>query len=162
MKAPIRSVKHYVQWTLQTVAPAGTKVNETIALAVTPTASNTNVEVPEGSLIKAVYIELWITSDDTSGSSFSINFEKDPGGASNMTYAESIVLHDYKNKKNIFYETMGLMGPNDEFPLVVFKGWIKIPKGKQRMGLGDVLDLNISAITNGMNYCGFATSKEYS
>ncbi len=161
MRAPIHSIKHYVQWTLVTMPTLGTLASETIALSVTPTAANTNAEVPEGALVKAVYIELWVNSDDTSASSFSVNFEKDPGGASNMTYAESIALHDYKNKKNIFYETMGLVAPVDEFPSNLIKGWIKIPKGKQRMGLGDKIRLNISAITNGLTYCGFATYKEY-
>jgi len=78
-----------------------------------------------------------------------------------MNYANSIALDSYVNKKNILYTTMGLVGPNDEQPLPIIRQWFKIPKGKQRMGSNDTIKLNISAITNGLNYCGFSTNKEY-
>jgi len=160
LKAQIHSRKHYVQWTLTTVATAALS-NETIAVATTPSAVNLPTEVTEGSTIKAVYVEVWITADDTSGSSFTANLEKVPGGNPVMSYANSIALDGYVNKKNVFYTTQGLMAPNDEMPSVIFRGWFKIPKGKQRMGSNDTIKINLSAITNGMNYCGFATYKEY-
>ncbi len=161
MRAPIHSQKHMVQWTLTTIGTLGTMVSETFLTAVGPTLNNLPSEVVEGALVKAVFVELWITSDDTAGSSFVITLEKQPGAGGAMDYAESIALDDYANKKNILYTTMGLVGPNDEVPTPIIRQWFKIPKGKQRMGLTDRLKLNISAITNGINYCGFATYKEY-
>ncbi len=162
MKPVIHSTKHYVQWTLQTIGTLATLVSEDISIGTISTGANLATEVEEGALVKAVYVELWLTSDDTSGSSFTISLEKNPGSGGLMSYAESIALFTYTNKKNILYNTMGLVGPNDEVPIPVIRQWFKIPKGKQRMGLNDTIKLNISAITNGLTYCGFATYKELS
>ncbi len=162
MRPVITSDKHYVQWTLSTLGTLATKTEEVLTHAVLAKDKDLDTEVVVGSIIKAVYVELWITSDDTSQSSFVISVEKVPGSTSGFsTYAQSVALNSYTNKKNILYTTMGLMGPFDEFPLAAFKGWIKVPKGKQRMGLDDYLVLNISTISNGLTYCGFATYKEY-
>ncbi len=162
MKAVVTTDKHYNQWTLATVTPAGTKTEQQISHAVSAADKDTSQEVVTGSVVKAVFVELWITSDDTSGSSFVITLEKVPGGVSGFqTYAQSIALQGYNNKKNVLYTTMGLVGPNDEVPIRIMHGWFKIPKGKQRMGQDDYIVLNISAISNGLTYCGFSTFKEY-
>ncbi len=160
MRAVIHRTKHPIQWTLQTITPLATLASETIVTAVQSTLANLANEVEEGAIVKAVFVELWVTSDDTSGSSFVATLEKLPGSGGSMSYAESIDLFSYTNKKNILYTTMGLVGPNDEVPIPLIRQWFKIPKGKQRFGLGDKLVLNISAITNGLNYCGHALYKE--
>jgi len=42
------------------------------------------------------------------------------------------------------------------------RGWYKIPKTKQRFGLGDRLVLQIASQgTDALDFCGFATYKEY-
>ncbi len=162
MRPVITTDKHYVQWTLSSLGTAGTKTEEVLTHAVLPKDKDLSSEVVVGSIIKAVYVELWITSDDTGQGSFSISLEKVPGSTSGFSsYAQSIALNAYTNKKNVLYTTQGLTGPFDEFPQLVFKGWVKIPKGKQRQGLDDYLVLNISTISNGLVYCGFATYKEY-
>ncbi len=161
MKAPIHSVKHFTQMSLFTVTPAATLVTKTVFEAVQATLANLNAEIREGAIVKAVWLELWLQSDDTSSSTFNVTIEKVPGSGGSMDFAESQSLFTYENKKNIFYTTQGLVGPNDEFPLNAFKGWIKIPKSKQRMGLGDKIVLNISAISNGLSACGILIFKEY-
>ncbi len=161
MRPQVHSQKHYVQWTLSSLGTAGTKTEESVALALTHNQSAAVFDVDEGCTIKAVYFELWITSDDTSQGSFSINVEKTPGNLITMSYAQSIALNGYTNKKNVFYTTQGLMGPFDEAPMNPLRFWIKIPKSKQRFGLNDHLRINISTISNGLIYCGFATYKEY-
>lgn len=156
-KSPINSKKHYVQSSVFTVG-LGAK---TAVVAVDADNGTTAQSVQEGSLIKAIWLEYWLTSDDSAQGSFVISVEKVPGGSSIMTYAESIALQTYRNKKNILYTTQGLVGPFDEQPLPLLKQLILIPKGKQRFGLEDQLLINISGITNGVNVCGFATYKEY-
>ncbi len=143
------------------IDPVGTLVSTTIFEAVQATLANLNAEIREGAIVKAVWLELWITSDDTSQSSFTATVEKLPGSGGSMDFAESQALFSYENKKNILYTTQGLTGPFDEYPQMIFKGWIKIPKGKQRFGLGDSLRLNISAISNGLTACGIVIFKEY-
>jgi len=161
MRAPITSRKHVVQWTLSTVTPLATLVLEKIADGVDAGNAGVGSQVVTGSVVKAIWIELWIQSDDTSSSSFQINLEKTGGTATAMTYAQSIALDTYNNKNNVFYTTMGLVGPNDEVPTRVMYGWYKIPKGKQRLAQNEQWRLNISAITNGLTYCGQAIFKSY-
>ncbi len=160
MKSPIHSTKHIVQNSLFTVT-SGTINNATIISTVDVAAKNTVTEVEEGCIIKAVYLEFWFTGDDAVAGTGIFTLEKLVSGAPNMTVAQSAILMDYPNKKNILFTQMGLMPPNTQYPMAVVKGWIKIPRGKQRFGLGDKLMLNMHAQSDGLTGCGFAIYKEY-
>ncbi len=120
-----------------------------------------NDDVLEGSTIKAVYIEMWIQSDAVTKGTATLTFEKKPAGVAVMTAAQSADLNDYVNKRNVFEIHMGLTPDLASNPVPFFKGWYKIPKGKQRMALGDRLMLNVNGITTGAVGCGFALYKEY-
>ncbi len=122
---------------------------------------NTALEVEEGATIKAVYIEAWVTSNGSAQSSAVISLEKQVGGSTPMTYALSVAMTSYANKKNVFYVTEGLTPPNVQNPIPFLRGWFKIPKGKQRFGLGDKLVLNFSGIVGGNTLCGLYIFKEY-
>jgi len=162
MRAVIHSEKHYFQMSIFNVA--GTSITSKVPLkAVAIDAKNDVFEVTEGAVVKAIYLELWVRSEDTTATSSIITLEKAPGIATaNMSAAQSAALGDYPNKKNIFYTTMGLINDQDADAIPVFRGWIKIPKSKQRFGLGDAIRLNIHANTTvGLNVCGFFTYKEY-
>ncbi len=159
MKAVIMSNTRRTQISLTTEATLVTLNTENLFVAVAGGLADAVKEVATGSVLKAIYVELWLTSDDTSGSSFAVSLEKLPGSSVAMGYAKSIALDTYQNRKNIFYLTQGLVGPNDEQPIPVMRGWFKIPKGKQRMGENDKWNLNISAISNGLTWCGFALAK---
>ncbi len=136
---------------------------EDIVLSVESTVANQVDEISEGAIVKAVYIELWIL-DSANDGSFVITVTKYPGTAPGMTFAESNSLGTYENKKNILYTTQGLSANNGVGnPVPIIRQWIKIPRSKQRFGLGDRLRICIA--NNGLNnleYCGFATYKEYS
>ncbi len=160
MKAPIQAVKHYVQQSLATVT-GGTLNNFVLADALARDAAQTSVSVIEGSVIKAIYIEMWIRSSEVSPGTVLATFVKVPDRAI-PTFVDMTALHDYTNKKNVFYHTQGLTNDADANGIAFVRGWFKIPKGKQRMGLGDRLILCIAsqaAIDNVI--CGFATYKEY-
>lgn len=160
MKSPINSVKHYVQTSVFTVGLGAVSALEP-ALAVERTSANLSTEVVEGAKINTIYLEYWITSDDGTQGSFVMSVEKIPSSAPSMTYAQSIALHTYPNKKNILYTTQGLTPPNSVSGIPVVRQWISIPKGKERFGLGDRIRVNFSGITNGINVCGLSIYKEY-
>ncbi len=160
MKAPIHSTKHIVQNSLFAVA-SGAITNANIVVAVDVAAKNTVTEVEEGCVIKAVYVEMWLTGDDVVASTCIATLEKISSNGPSMTVAQSAALMDYPNKKNIFQTFMGLMPPNTQYPMAIFKGWVKIPKGKQRFGLGDRLVLNMHGQSDGLTGCGFFIYKEY-
>ncbi len=164
MKPVISSRKHVVQHTQFTVASAAT-INHIIVNAVETSAVNASHEVIEGTVIKAVYIERWLfTSEDTGvGASFVFIVEKVPADAADPTFTNMGLLDSYSNKKNILYTSQGLLGLASTNPTPVIRQWIKIPKGKQRFGLGDQLKITIAAIgANDVIGCGLAIYKGYS
>ncbi len=157
MRPKVNTQKHYVQNSLFAVS-SGAIVNKTIISAVAaPTAVN---EVREGATVSAVYIEMWLSSDDAAAGTAIVTLEKLQAGVASMTAAQSALLNDYLNKRNIFYTQMGLLPSNVDYPMAVVKGWMRIPKGKQRFALGDKLKLNLHGQSNGLAACGFYTYKE--
>ncbi len=160
MKPIIHSQKHYVQQSRSQVATVSIGIIDIID-SVQSTVANLVDEVVEGATIKAVYVEMWLLDTSADGS-FIMTLEKRPSGSPTQTFAVSNALGTYANKKNILYTTQGL-SPNNGVgnPLPLIRQWFKIPKGKQRFGLGDKLVLNIT--NNGLNdleFCGFFTYKE--
>ncbi len=156
----VHSTKHYVQFSIATVV-GGTPLQLIVANAVAVSAKDQVDEVEEGSTIKAVYAELWLRSSSATPSSGQAIFFKESSDTSPPTAIEMAALGDWDNKKNILYTTMGLFNDNDADAIAIFKGWLKIPKGKQRMGLGDSLRWSVFCPTIDCNICGFATYKEY-
>ncbi len=141
-----------------------TGVRENIVLVDSVNAPDANLanEVPEGTEIRAVFIELWTQNSANDGHEVLIleKCSQDQGGAS---FAEMAALFTYNNKKNIFFTHEGLTS-NDAIgnPIPVMHGWFKIPKGKQRFGLGDSLILTLSnPSSNSLNRCGIAIYKGY-
>ncbi len=157
MKPPIHSKKHYIQRSLSTTL-AGASSEFLIALAVEIPSVAEHVE--EGSVLKAVFVEMWARTGDTAGGSVLMSLVKVPESGT-MTFAEQIALQDYTNKKNVLYHTQGTSNDQDADAIAFVRQWFKIPKGKQRFGLGDKLSLFIAAQALDQITCGFATYKEY-
>lgn len=161
MRPVIHSNKHYVQQSFATVSTVS-KNEITIATAVNQTNANAVNEVVEGSVVKAVFVELWLISSAADGSEI-VTITKNTRGGTGPTYAEMVALGTYQNKKDVLFCHQGLAS-NDGLgnPQCAIRGWIKIPKSKQRFGLGDTLNLNIAnPSANDLDYCGFITYKEY-
>jgi len=161
VRAMVYSVKHYVSVTVTPVSSASTVVF-TVADAVDRTLANIANEVSQGSSIKAVWMEMWIKADITA-QFFTAVFGKLPAGVGNYTQAELVDLYTSDKKKNILYTTQGLTSEDSvSGPINIYKGWIKIPKGKQRMGLGDRLQFALSSRATGIvTFCGMFIYKEY-
>ncbi len=164
MQAPIVSRKHILPRGVTAVAAAGI-LNDTLAVAVeSPTPLTTFNEVAIGSIIKAVYIEMWVRGDDESAASANaqLSFEKLTGSSTNMIFADGTTINAYDNKSNVFYVTQGLVSAgtaNSGIPFM--RGWFKVPKGFQRMANGDRLVLNILALNHDLEVCGITIYKEY-
>ncbi len=163
MRPIIKSKKHIVQISQGTVGQAAV-VQNTIILAAEAT-STTPTGVEEGAIVKACYVEFWISQDSASVvGSYTIILTKIPGSSANPGASLLAALHDYDNKKNILFTAQGLLTPNDGGQVPVLRNWYKIPKGKQRFGLGDALVLTIrnnNATAIDINFCGLAIYKEY-
>ncbi len=163
MKAPIKSKKHIPQISQATVGQAAV-VNTTLIEAEELTSTIPSV-VEEGALVKSCYVEFWVSQDSASVvGSYTVILCKVPGAGGLPAAANLAALHDYPNKKNIFFTAQGLLTPNDGGQVPVLRGWYKIPKGKQRFGLNDRLVISIrnnNATAIDINFCGLAIYKEY-
>jgi len=159
MRPVIHSEKHLIQRSLFAVGSGLLTVVDIVIALQTP-VSTVATNVREGSAVKAVYCEMWVSSDDASSGTCIATLERRPGGVNAMLASESASLDAYDNKKNILYTFQGLTPNNTQYPMAIIKGWIKIPKGKQRFGIGDKLVLNIHGQSNGISACGFFIYKE--
>ncbi len=165
MVAPIHSIKHYVH-RQNTVITSGSIVALVLVDAVNASSGITNsFDVTEGSLVKAVHLDHWILSDGGTGTitQFNAVLEKVPIGGGPVTAAEMVNLGAYDNKKNILHSFQGNLssGIDGANSTPFMQGWFKIPKGKQRMGLGDRLILSILSTGQSCASCGLVVYKEY-
>ncbi len=156
----VHSQKHLRQHSLFTLT-AGAATVLTIINAVNVVDKNSSSEVEEGSTVKAVYFEMWMSTNDTASGSVIATVEKLPAGADDPNTTTLALLNDYPNKKNILHTFQGLNNPKAGVVIPMLKQWIKIPKGKQRFGLGDKLILSIFSQTGTYQACGLEIYKEY-
>jgi len=163
MRAVVKSKKHIFQISQSTVAQAA--VVNTTFLDASEATSATPQDVEEGAIVKACYVEFWVSQDSASVvGSYTIILCKVPGNSVVPSSVNLAALHDYENKKNILFTAQGLLTPNDGGQVPVLRSWYKIPKGKQRMGLGDRLQVvirNNNATAIDINFCGVVIYKEY-
>lgn len=162
MKAIINSVKHIRQVPLTSIQEqtmANTKIAETVTAE--PTAV---IDVVVGSVIKAIYCEMWLLGEGAQPCTATWSLEKLVAGATAMTQAQGQAMDSYPNKRNILKIGQGFIGDSNSNPIPILREWIKIPKGKQRMAQDDSWMLNISCVgeaDNGLEICGTFVYKEY-
>ncbi len=164
MLAPINSIKHYVHRTNIAVT-SGSASAHVVLDAVNAPATSTSAQVIEGAIVKAIHLEYWILSDGVTSSinQFALIVEKVPTGSASATAAQMLNLGAYDNKKNILFTTQGIVGAgiDGQASVPLLRQWMLIPKGKQRMGLGDRMVISIAPVGFTMNWCGISTYKEY-
>ncbi len=159
VRAQINSEKHIVQVS-PTIASFGANFAVPVVVATIAPAGNAD-EVRIGASVKAVYVELWVVGTDQQTSSTITTFEKLSSGATFATQSDMTALHAYANKKNIFKMHQGIIPDNNGNPVPFYREWIPIPKGKQRIGQGDQIVVNISGLTADVEFCGCMVYKEY-
>ncbi len=162
MVAPINTVKHYVQLENATIASGAARGNGIIDAVVAPAASNTR-DVREGAIVKAFFLEIWVKSNASAGTDtkFQLAIEKAPAGVVSLTFTQMNNLQAYDNKKNILFYSQGVIGDLTTQAIPIVRNWFKVPKGKQRMGLGDRIVVTTTSTGAEVNHCGFTTYKEY-
>ncbi len=159
MKAPVHSTKHYDQTSLSTVANGANvliPIAKSVALQNVTSAAE---DVVEGCVIKAVYVEMWCRATSTEGAVL-MTLVKEPLNVT-MSFTQQTSLNNYENKKNILYHTQGLTNDTNNSAIPFIRQWFKIPKSKQRFGLGDKLALYVAAQALQQTICGFTIFKEY-
>lgn len=162
VQATINSVKHFV--TSSNTDLAGGSTREIVLVnAITKDAQRGfTSDVSEGAIVKAVHCELWLNGR---GSNTTVQFVavllKLPAGVARPDANDMVNLQAYPNKKNILYTTQGVLDEQGSQSIPIMRSWFKIPKGKQRFGLGDQLSVVILALGADMANCSIYIYKEY-
>ncbi len=159
VRPTVNSEKHMVQNSQETVLSGGIVTN-VLAQAV-DVVGTANTEVRVGAVVKALYNEKWIRTSDTAPGSFVYIIYKLPNGLPFPTAINMAALNDWSNKNNILYTTQAISNDQDADAIPLHKGWVKIPKGKQRMSLGDVIAVTTFAQALDQVICGHSIYKEY-
>ncbi len=155
---PINSIKHYFHTPVASPA-SGTILNISLVTTVAKGAARAlATDVEEGAVVEAAYVEYWI-SGVTLDKTATWCILKRPANVAGPTFAEMANLGTYPNKKNILNVGQGL-APTGGNVMNIYKGWLKIPPGKQRFGLADKLALVVAAVGTVVNVCGVTTYKE--
>jgi len=160
MRPIIQSQKRIVQVTLSNVI-AGSTASVTIANAVQGAQTTAPNDVPVGSIIKAVYCEMWLLGDGQQPNTSTAMIVKVPADSGGPDASDFTNLNGWANKNNILKMHQGLVGDANANPIPFFREWIPIPKGKQRMAIGDQIQYNVKAITEGLQFCGHFIFKVY-
>lgn len=162
MLAPIHSIKHYVHRSNIEILTGAVLIQSVVAAIAKGAARSNAFDVEEGAVIKAVHIEHWILGTANADSSqFTYIIYKLPSGQPTPDETNMLNLGSWDNKKNILFSSQGVLPEeNAGQSIPVHRGWIKIPKGKQRMGLGDKVQIACLSVGT-LQYCGLSTYKEY-
>ena len=162
MRPIITSEKHIVQLNRDTVQDLTLKKFNIVKVIAQDATATAPVDVRIGTEVRACYIQLWVSGDINGQSAATIIVEKFVTNNADPTTVEMALLNEYSNKKNILFTFQGILGEtNNTNPIPVLNGWYKIPKGKQRFGLGDGLRIMIQAKDAQLEVCGLAIFKAY-
>jgi len=164
MQPPITSVKHIVQFA-NTVISNGARQVIAVVTAVAPPAQGATSDVPIGASVKALFLEYWIANTGAidTDDQFIFTLEKAPSNSPGMTFTNMLNQMAYLNKNNVIYTSQGVISPQIDgaTAIPVIRQWIKIPKGKQRMSIGDRWIVNCATVGTTLNMCGQTIFKEY-
>ncbi len=158
----INSIKHFVLES-NTAVTSGARKTIIVANCVVAPANADTTQVKEGSAIRAIHLEYWIRGEGADGvdTQQNVYVEKVPAGATAMTYTQALNPMAYPNKRNIMFSSQGVLGDKTTAPIPILNGWMLVPKGKQRMALGDKWNVTVAATGQSVGLCGKALFKEY-
>lgn len=135
---PINSVKNIIDGTFLLVA-AGVTTTTVLAATVNDYVGGVT-EVPIGAKISSIY--LFVSAQQTTvNSNIDFYIWKGPGNVA-ATMPVPGATGGNQNRKYILHEEKGLPGPSaNGSPPHIFRGVIRIPRGRQRFAEGDRIEL---------------------
>ena len=160
MRARVNTVKHIVQLPLVTVG-VGLFNQAVLVDAITKGGARTSTrDVEEGAIISACFVEFWIVNEGNAPGQFVCALLKLPAGVDPPDATDMLNLQAYPNKKNILFTSQGVLQSGAVQAVPIIRNWYKIPKGKQRFGLGDRLVFMTQAVGEDIDRCGVSVYKE--
>ncbi len=158
---PVNRIKHVVD--IQGALPLNTVVtNDLIDTVDTPTLSDVN-GVETGSKCYGIYLKVEVVrTQATSGvlTNAYMSVFKNPGGSITMS-APNIIGGDKDKKYSIHQEMIMTEQQGNGNPRILFNGVIAIPRGYQRNGPEDKLQIHLLSPGGTMNFCLQCHYKEF-
>ncbi len=150
---------------LQQALPVNVLLPINIVKAVDNPVLANREEVVTGSKVSAFYATVEVVASETSTTATAniyIYFAKNPGA--NLVFPNGNAVGSSNDKKFVIHQEMQMINPTDGGnPRNLFKGVIKIPKGYQRFGPDDLLQMYMFIPSTGVavNICGQFHYKEF-
>lgn len=143
---PINSVKNIVDGTFIGVA-ASVTTNVLIGDGVNTYAGGTT-EIPIGAKVRSVYLFFQIQPQAAQGNVDAFFFKASPTEATALLAVTPGVTGGSTSRRFILHEEKGIPGIyNNGASPHTFRGVLKIPRGRQRIGEGDKIYLRIRCST---------------
>ncbi len=150
---PIHSIKHVID--VQLGLTAGTQVNTNLVNTIdAPTLANpTSVET--GCKISSIYLNVEGYQTSATGgalSNFYMIVVKNQGGNTASIAANAVGVDD--NKRFVIHQEMKMRHNTDNGnPRTLFVGVLRIPRGYQRFGINDLLQVGLLTPAGTMDMC---------
>ncbi len=162
-KRPIMSVKKVIDALGATVASTVSEIPLADASSGPAWVDAGDSSVPIGCTISSIFLSVFVYLDEAVGVSTPIvdwYFAKEPGNA--FTMPEPGLTGGNENRRWIMHEEKGLAPDvgNGGTPMV-FKGVLRIPRGRQRMGKDDRLSIHLLTENHKAWFCIKAIYKFY-
>ncbi len=156
---PINTLKHIVD--RQGGLVATTQVEEILVSAVdNPTFVTNPQEISNTSNVTHVFLNVQVAATGTAALANVYMFvAKNPAG--DLVFPDANAVGKSDLRKHVLHQEMIMTEKNTTaIPRTLFKGVIKIPRGKQRFGLGDKLIVALLAPGVNFDYCVQCIYKE--
>ncbi len=154
---PINSNKHEVSWS-NLASDASTTVAITLAIGVDSADADAASDVEVGSVIKSFYFEFNVGPQVTTNPKI-VHWEVGKRPYGNAIPIPSLYFQDGRN--HIFKRGMEMLPSSTD---IVYKRIfvVRVPKGHQRVGSGDIWQFQyIATSAETINMCGFVIYKTY-
>ncbi len=158
---PVHSIKHVVD--IQGALAAATQVNNNLINAIdAPTLANAS-SVETGCKVSSIYLNVEVSQTSASGGGLAnvyMVIVKNPGGNIASITGNTVGTDD--NKRFVIHQEMKMRQNLDNGnPRTVFVGVLRIPRGYQRFGINDLLQIGLLIPAGACDFCIQCIYKEY-
>ncbi len=156
---PVHRIKHVVD--TQGGATIGAAFTVNLAQALDAPVVANPAEVETGSTINGLYLKVEVNATSSAAlSNAYMMVMKNPGG--NLTFPNANAVGVDDNKKYVIHQEMVMLQQvTNSNPRTLFAGVIVVPKGYRRMGINDLIQVQIFSPGVTLNLCIQANYREF-
>jgi len=156
---PVHRIKHVVD--SQGGATIGAPFTVNLAATVDAPVLANVTEVETGSTINGIYLKVEVNATSSGAlSNAYMMVMKNPGG--NLTFPNANAVGSDDNKKYVIHQEMVMLQQQtNSNPRTLFAGVIVIPRGYRRMGINDLIQVQLFSPGVTLNLCIQSNYREF-